>query len=177
MAPNKLLDMYLDRIKDGDTLSLENLYNATKSSVYAYALSILKNKDLAEEVLQDTYINIYENANLYNSRNKPLAWILTITRNNCLKKIKKEKKHIDIDLFRETLSNTKDNIDNKLFLSYLFEHISDSDREIVLLHSVSGFKHREIAKFLDLPIGTVLSRYKRCMNKLKEIAKEEPHEK
>ena len=87
MVPNKLLDIYLERIKDGDKLSLENLYNLTKDSVYAYSLSILKNKHLAEEVLQDTYINIYENANLYNSRNKPLAWILTITRNNCLKKI------------------------------------------------------------------------------------------
>ena len=177
MVPNKLLDIYLERIKDGDKLSLENLYNLTKDSVYAYSLSILKNKHLAEEVLQDTYINIYENANLYNSRNKPLAWILTITRNNCLKKINKEKKHIDIDLFRETLSNTKDNIDDKLFLSYLFEHISDEDREIVLLHAIAGFKHREIAKFLNLPIGTVLSRYKRCLNKLKDIAKEENYEK
>ena len=173
MAPNKLLDIYLDRIKDGDTLALENLYNATKSSVYAYALSILKNKDLAEEVLQDTYINIYENANLYNSKNKPLAWILTIAKNNSLKKLNKEKNNIDIDIFKETFSNTSDNIDNKLFLSYLFEHVSDVDRQVVLLHVVSGLKHHEIATFLNLPLGTVLSKYKRTLKKLKEIAKEE----
>ena len=177
MVLNKLLDTYLEGIKEGNKDSLANLYNETKSSVYAYALSILKNKVLAEEVLQDTFINIYENANLYNSKNKPLAWILTITRNNALMKIKKEKNNIDIDLFKEVISNTKDNIDNKLFLSYLFEHVSDTDREIVLLHAVSGFHHREIASFLNLPLGTVLSKYKRTLNKLKLVAKEGADEK
>ena len=177
MVPNKLLDKYLKGIKDGDKDALANLYNETKSSVYAYALSILKNKALAEEVLQDTFVNIYENANLYNSNNKPLAWILTITKNNALMKLRKEKNNIDIDLFKETISNTKDNIDNKLFLSYLFEHVSDSEREIVLLHAISGFHHREIATFLNLPLGTVLSKYKRTLNKLKSIAKEDTDEK
>ena len=177
MVPNKLLDSYLKRIANGDKSALTNLYNECKSSVYAYALSILKNKSLAEEVLQDTFISIYENANLYNSKNKPLAWILTVTRNNALMKFRKERVTEDIDLFKNTISKDKDNIDNKLFLSYLFEHISEDEREIILLHAVSGFRHREIANFLSLPLGTVLSKYKRAMNKLKNLEKEGIYEK
>ena len=76
LVPNKTLDKYLYSIQKGDKDALSRLYIETKSSVYAYALSLLKNKALAEEVLQDTYIKIYENANLYTSKNKPLAWIL-----------------------------------------------------------------------------------------------------
>lgn len=177
MVPNKTLDKYLYSIQKGDKDALSRLYIETKSSVYAYALSLLKNKALAEEVLQDTYIKIYENANLYTSKNKPLAWILTITKNSSLQKLKREKDNIDIDLFKEVIGNNKDTLDNKLFLSYLFDNVSDEEREIVLLHAVAGFKHHEIASFLNLPLGTVLSKYKRTLNKLKAKYKEDTYEK
>lgn len=176
MVPNRLLDSYLKGISNGDKEALTNLYNETKSSVYAFALSILKDKTLAEDVLQDTFIKIYENAYLYKSNDKPIAWILTITKNNALMKIRKEKNTDDIDLYTNILSSSKQDIDNKLFLSYLFNYVSDEERKIVILHAVSGLRHREIAKILNLPLGTVLSKYKRTISKLKCFGKEEHYE-
>lgn len=175
MVPNKLLESYLIMIQKGNKDALAKLYYETKSSVYAYALSILKNKYLAEEVLQDTYIKIFENAYLYKTKDKPLAWILTITKNNALMKLRKEKNNVDIDLFQDVIGK-KDNLDNKLFLSYLFDNVTDEEREIILLHAISGFKHKEIAKFLNLPLGTVLSKYKRTIKKLNDLVKEEYYE-
>ena len=162
MVPNKILDKLLKEIANGSKDALTSLYNETKTSLYGYILSILKNKTLSEEALQDTYRKIWENSYLYKSNDKPLAWIYTIAKNTSLMKIRKEKNHTDID--------------DKLFLSYLFSNVSDEERNIVILHIVSGFKHKEIAKMLDIPLGTVLSKYKRTIEKLKNIAKEDSYE-
>lgn len=175
MVPNKILDKLLKEIANGSKDALTSLYNQTKTSLYGYILSILKNKTLSEEALQDTYIKIWENSYLYKSNDKPLAWIYTIAKNTSLMKIRKEKNHTDIDDLKDILGN-KTNIDDKLFLSYLFSNVSDEERNIVILHIVSGFKHKEIAKMLDIPLGTVLSKYKRTIEKLKNIAKEDSYE-
>ncbi len=175
MAPNKVLDNYLKEIANGNKDSLALLYEKTKDAVYGYSLSILKSKSLAEDVLQDTYIKIYENAYLYKPSGKPLAWIFTIAKNNCLMIIRQNKNHTDIDDLKDILCN-RDNIDNKLFLSYLFKHVQDEERTIVILHALSGFKHHEIAKLMSIPLGTVLSKYKRTISKLKKIAKEDSYD-
>ena len=176
MVPNKILDKFLKEIANGNKKALESLYNETKTAVYGYILSILKNKSLAEEALQDTYIKIWENSYLYKKQDKPLAWIFTIAKNISLMKIRKEKNHFDIDDLKEVLKVNKTNIDDRLFLSYLFSNVSDEERDIIVLHAVSGFKHKEIAKMMDIPLGTVLSKYKRTICKLKNIAKEDGYE-
>ena len=175
MVPNKILDNLIKNIASGNKEALSSLYNATKTSVYGYILSILKNKHLAEETLQDTYVKIWENAYLYKSKEKPLAWIFTIARNISLMKIRKEKNHIDVDDLKDVLSVSKTNIDDRLFLSYLFSNVTEEERTIVILHVVGGLKHHEIAKMMNIPLGTVLSKYKRTINKLKNIAKEDSY--
>ena len=177
MVPNKILDNCIKDIANGNKEALSTLYNETKSAVYGYILSILKNRSLAEEAIQDTYIKVYENAYLYKSKDKPLAWIFTIAKNISLMKIRKEKTHADIDDISEILISSKDNVDDNLFLSYLFSHVSDEERTIILLHAVSGFKHHEIARIMEMPLGTVLSKYKRTIKKLKSIAKEDNYDK
>lgn len=54
-----------------------------------------------------------------------------------------------------------------MILSSLMETLSDQERQIVLLHAMTGWKHREIAKLLQLPLATVLSRYNRALKKLR----------
>ena len=77
--PETSLEKCIKDISFGDKDALSTLYNLTKTSVYGFALSILKNMHEAEDVLQEVYIRIYENASFYNPNGKPLAWILTIT--------------------------------------------------------------------------------------------------
>ena len=75
------LSSYIVRIADKDTNALHELYEFINKNVYAYSLSILKNHDDALEVMQDTFITIYNNADKYENQDKPMAWILTITKN------------------------------------------------------------------------------------------------
>ena len=71
------LDNLILKVAAGDISSLEGIYQSTRESVYAYALSIVKNMADAEDVLQECYIKLYHGASGYKSQGKPLAWIFT----------------------------------------------------------------------------------------------------
>ena len=81
---NISLDNYIKDIAKGDMSALEMLYNNTRTIVFGYAFSILKNITEAEDVMQDVYLNIYKHALLYSSKNKPLSWIITILKESLI---------------------------------------------------------------------------------------------
>ena len=75
------------RMAAGDGAAFKELYEQTSSAVYGFALSILKNKHDAEDVMHDAFIKVYTAAVTYKSMGKPLAWILTIVKNLCYSKV------------------------------------------------------------------------------------------
>ncbi len=167
-----LLDECLERISRKDKSALTELYNITSTSVYSFALSILKNTYDAEDVLHDCYVNIYLSAENYHSKGKPMAWILTITKNLCLLKIRDQKRISDIPQEDwEKYLKGKDDMaqEDKIILYECMVNLSDEERQIVILHAVAGLKHREIAKTLSIPLSTVLSKYNRSLKKLKDL--------
>ena len=66
-------------------------------------------------------------------------------------------------------NNGQMSAEDKLVLTECLKNLSDEERQIVMLHAVSGFKHREIARLLEMPLSTVLSKYNRAMKKLRKI--------
>ena len=85
-------------------------------------------------------------------------------------KLRKNRNHVDLNELHEILADHKEinNAENKILLASVFEHISDEERNILILHAVSGFKHREIANLLEIPLTTVLSKYNRTIKKIKK---------
>lgn len=165
-----ILDKCIEKIADKDNEALAELYVKTSTSVYSFALSILKNTYDAEDVLHDCYLNVYSAAGGYCSTGKPLAWIITITRNLCLHKIRERKKTSDIpqECWEQYIEvNENMSSEDRIVLSECMNRLTDEERQIVVLHVVSGFKHREIAQILSLRLSTVLSKYNRALKKLK----------
>lgn len=170
-ASADMLENYLSKIASRDSDALAALYQETSASVYSFALSILKNTHDAEDVLQDSYITIYSSASSYQPHGKPMAWILTITKNLCLMKLREYKKKSDIppeDWEPYLTANPGITAEDKLILSQCMRALSDEERQIVVLHAVAGFKHREIAALMSLPLPTILSKYNRAVKKLKK---------
>ena len=168
------LDGWLSKIASHDMEALSELYYSTSATVYAFALSILKNTQDAEDVLHDCYVNIFFAASTYRSAGKPLAWIMTITRNLCLQKFRVRQKIENPppeDWESYLAAQTNISPEDKLVLEECMNRLSDEERQIVLLHAVNGFKHREIADILSLPLPTVLSKYSRALKKLKQYLK------
>ena len=170
LPPSGTLDGYIDRMAKEDTRSLELLYRAAAPSVYAYALSILKNSHDAEDILQEAFLSFYSNASSYSSQGKPMAWMLTITRNLCFKRLAERQRFAQSPEFEWDGFLPKQYVldaDDKLVIEACMRVLSDEERQIVVLHAVSGFKHREIASMLQLPLSTVLSKYHRALKKMK----------
>lgn len=169
----------LRRVSLGDQEAFHQLYQNTDRTIYSFVLSILKNPQDAEEVMQETYLKVWTSAPGYQAQGKPLAWMFTIARNLCYMKFRDQKRMADIGLdeldgeetgeFCPQLENAAD----AMVLRAALEILKEDERQIVLLHASAGMKHREIASSLQMPLATVLSKYNRAMKKLKEYLREE----
>ncbi len=167
------------QIAAGDQEAFKQLYQNTDRSIYSFILSILKNPQDAEEVMQETYMKVWTSAAGYQAQGKPLAWMFTIARNLCYMKFREQKHQSDLGL--EDLAGTEtgefcpqiENAADKLVLKAALEALKDEERQIVLLKNSSGLKHREIAEALGMPLATVLSKYNRAMKKLEQYLREE----
>ena len=172
---NRKLETAIHRMAGGDKAALAELYERTSTAIYAFIVSILKDKHKADDVFQDVYLKIYENAASYKAKGKPMAWMITIAKNQCLMQFRKVKAEENLEEVEE-LWITNPDVEERLLLEAAFKQISDEERNIIVLHVLSGLKHREIAKILDLPLATVLSKYHRAIKKLKGILEENADE-
>jgi RNA polymerase sigma-70 factor (ECF subfamily) len=171
----KSLDQCLARLANQEIHALESLYEQVGDRVYGYALSMVKNPHDAQDVVQELFTAVYDNIGLYRSQGKPMAWILTITRHLCLQKLREGKRYSALPESVGEEQTTDDSqhhaihTENQMLLSFCMEKLSEEERQIVVLHVVGGLKHREIAQMMNLPLGSVLSKYRRTLKKLKEM--------
>lgn len=169
---NFLLESYIAKAAEGDTDALASLYEETKSAVFGFALSLLKNTHDAEDVLQDTYVRIYSYADTYKPSGNPMAWILEITKNISYMLLRKKSRENFVSEDETSDMQSEDfskNSDIRLSVTDAMMKLSSEERQIITLHALSGLKHREIAKLLGLPLSTVLSKYSRSVKKLQNM--------
>ncbi|WP_024833868.1 RNA polymerase sigma factor [Ruminiclostridium josui] len=162
-------DKQLIEISLGNIQEFESLYNKYKKDVFAIAYSILRDTELSKDILQEVFIKLFLHLKR-NSIKNVKAWLISVSRNAAL------------DIYRKRL-NEVTNFDNKVFdnieflsedplervtmLKYL-EVLDYSERQIVVLKAISGLKHREISKIVEMPLGTVLWKYRSALEKLRK---------
>lgn len=168
---DKTLDELIVKVANKDTAALKELYKLTKSGIYGFALSLLKSPTDAEDVLHDTYLSIWASAYMYASEGKPMAWLITIAKNHCFKVFRNRKWNETEEISENIADEASDfslSVDEKWVLEELLSSLSEEERQIIMLHAVAGFKYREIADLLNMPLSTVLSKHHRGLKKLKE---------
>ena len=163
------LEGYLKRIADSDMTSLRLLYEETGAGVFSFALSMMKNREDAEDVMQETYLSIHKSAHLYRSVGRPMEWIMTITRNLCISRLRQRSRTAEFDVKDgpadySVILNSED----RIVLAEGLKILTDEEQRVVLLHAVAGLKHREIAAVIGVPISTVTNKYHRALKKLKK---------
>lgn len=174
-SPNelKVSDKLMKKIKDYDQDAFEVLYNKTSGAVFGLAMSILRNEEDVKDVVQNTFISIYEKIQSYEPEGKAMAWIFTITRNHAYMILRQKQKHNHIDLDEVynvgVESTVEEDMHKEKLTSVLLNELQEDEREIVVMHAMSNIKHKDIAKIMDLPISTVLSKYRRSLQKLRTL--------
>lgn len=169
----KELDLLMCKIAVGDDNAFTLLYEKTKRGVFAFVYSYLQNYADTEDVMQETFIAVKQKAKLYKANTDARAWLLQIAKNLSLDELRKRKQRIEK---AETIHNEPYEEPRLPFLDELTKTLSDKEREIVLLHAVWNYKHKEIAHMKELPLGTVTWIYKTALAKLKKELEKENEE-
>lgn len=160
------------RILQKDNEAFRELYEISYRPLYAFLLSLTQNAEDAKDLLQDTYMQILKNVSMYKEKGNPMAWMMKIAKNLFLMKCRKESSIAVVcyeDAENELGFEGMQDAENRMVLEKLFEILSVEERNLIIMHDISGLKHKEIAEILEMPLGTVLARYNRSMKKLKNF--------
>ncbi len=167
---DSICDSLLIKIATGDTDALKELYTEMNKTVFCYALSIVKNKPLADDITQDVFVKIKLNSDKYQTDKSPTGWILTLTKHTAFDALKKQKRELPLDLYTEEIAGlSDDDLDDSLMLKGALEKLSLTERQIIMLYLVAGVPQKNIAKLLSLPATTVNWRYRTGLKKLADI--------
>ncbi len=167
------IEALLAKMAGGDQSAIGGLYELIRADVYAFALSKLGHREDAEDITQDTFVRVWQYAPSYSPMGKPMAWILTMEHNLIRQHANRAGRTVAMEDYDDVDdTDFADDVIKSEFLRELMRTLSPDEREIVTLHVLSGLRHREIAKMLDLPLSTVLSRYNRSVKKLQRLGEE-----
>ena len=137
-----------------------------KDQLYLTAWSVLRNPTEAEDAVSSAILHAYEHLDQLRSVKKFKAWMITITKNEALKVAKKRMYMPGDEQVVASLEPTNDHYDE---LSDVLNKLSDEYRLVVVLYYYDGLSLKDIAKVLDIPVGTVKSRLSRAKDALRDI--------
>ncbi|WP_076593307.1 sigma-70 family RNA polymerase sigma factor [Herminiimonas arsenitoxidans] len=174
--------------KDSD--AFRSLYDATSSKLFGFALRILVKRELAEEVIQESFVSIWNNAAGYQAGlAAPMTWMTTIVRNKAFDALRRldSAVEIDADNFDKEVMDALESIDptpiealqisdESKALARCFAKLESMHRQAIALAFYHDLSHSEVATQLALPIGTVktwvrrgLERLRLCLTKLEGV--------
>jgi RNA polymerase sigma-70 factor (ECF subfamily) len=166
----------------GDQQAFARLYQQTSGKLFAVSLKIMQVRQLAEEVLQESFINIWQKASSFDaSRASAMTWMTTIVRNRALDVLRAQKSRpVEVEAEFEGIefSSPERGPAERAHLSLAarrviecLEQLQDKQRQSVLLAYYYGHTHEEIAETLSSPLGTVKAWVRRGLERLQQCLK------
>ena len=160
----------------GDKTALHSLYKETAPQLFGLALRILRNRELAEEIVQDSFVLVWRNAHTFDpSRGAAMAWLGRIVRNRCIDVIRQFGRETALD--PASIEGWEDPVSSPADLAALsrdarrlhdcLDELEECPRKILKLVYYEGMTYDEVAAHLGVPIGTVKSWVRRSLIRLR----------
>ena len=177
---DKGLAEIVSSISAGDQQALATLYDATSHLVYGLLLRILSAKEEAEEVLLDVYTQVWRQAGKYSEeRGTPMAWLTTIARSRAIDRLRagqldrKRSEPLDAVAERSTSGPGIEEVaqanETGRLVRAALETLTPEQRQVIELAYYGGMSHGEIAAHTGQPLGTVKTRTRLGMMRLREM--------
>ena len=167
------LEKHIDALRAGDLRAFDALYEQTNRTVYFAALYIVRDKMHAEDILQETYVRALRSLDSYTPGTNFTAWLTRIAKNLALNHVKSAKRTNPTDFQEDSYKYGT----QETHLPYVFDVaakvLSEEEYNILMLCHVAGYKRREVAQMLQMPIGTVTWKNNEALKKLKKVLSEE----
>lgn len=161
----------------GDQRAYRRLYDATSPKLFAVALRILREESRAEDVLQDSFVNVWNGAAGYNaSLSAPMTWMVTIVRNRALDYIRRtDRRTVELDGDLEAVLESDDATPAEVAsrrqdataLQTCLKRLDAGQRQAIAFAYFHGLTHSELAATLRIPIGTVKTWIRRGLEKMR----------
>ncbi|MDG2139044.1 MAG: sigma-70 family RNA polymerase sigma factor [Flavobacteriales bacterium] len=180
LSDQELVKKYID----GDNLSFETLLNRHKNRVFAFIMSKIKNKDISEDIFQDTYVKVVNSLQKgkYNEEGKFLPWVMRIAHNLVIDHFRKQKKmHMirsnnEFDIF-DVIKDNSINVDDKLIRDQIFTDLRSlidllpiDQKEVLRMRYFEELSFKKIAEYFDISINTALGRMRYALINLRALS-------
>lgn len=193
MTASPELQQLLARVALGDRAAFRRLYETTSPSLMGVALRIVRQRERAEEVLQDAFVNVWHRATAYQpALSQPMTWLTAIVRNRALDALRAGTRHAEdsldtMDAHNDGEGGTTHDIEDgspgpqalleqaadALAIRDCLDEIEGPQRQCLALAFYQGLSHSEVAQHIGSPIGSVkgwlrrgLDKLKRCLDRL-----------
>lgn len=159
-------------LKRHDDRHFKEFYDLTKKQVYFSAISIVNSSYVADDIVQDTYVNFLKNIDSFDEKRNVFAYLSTIARNLSINYYNKNKREIIDDEYVSTTKDEEKDIYAKQRVKDILSLLdNETEREVITYHVILEYKFKDIASIIDKPLGTVLWIYNKAIKKLQERMK------
>jgi RNA polymerase sigma-70 factor (ECF subfamily) len=167
----------MERIQKGDMVSFNALVNRYKNRLFNVLIRMLDSAEAAEDILQETFIRVYQHKMSFDFRFAVSTWVYTIALNLARNELRRRKRiqFLDIEDFTNRLKAPEEKVDNSAKLREILDSavtkLPQKYRQAFVLRDLDQLSYEEIAQILSVPLGTVKSRVNRARNMLRNMLK------
>ncbi len=166
------------RLQAKNTDALSDLYDRYSAALYGVIYRMVRNSDIAEDLLQDVFIKIWTHINAYNpDKGRLFTWMLNITRNSCKDYFHSKHYQHQISALHNSLAQI-DSLHNPSQITYqdengdlyeLTQTLELKYKQVIELVYICGYSQEEVSKMLHIPIGTVKTRSCNALKRLRQL--------
>jgi RNA polymerase sigma-70 factor (ECF subfamily) len=171
-----------ERIRSKDRDALEIMYDRYEKLLYSFAYRITHDQTLAEEVLQDVFMKLWNGNRVFDSsKGKFTSWLLTITRNQAIDLIRKHKKMDTVEIMeKDSVLRSELSVENEVewkvqgeILREAVSKLKNEQQEMIELFYFKGFTQQRISEEYQIPLGTVKGRIRLALKHLRSLLDKE----
>ncbi len=144
-----------------------------KGKVFAIAFGITADYHLSEDCVTETFVRLAQAKRFSPRKGDGKGFIFTIARNVALEFRRKYKRELDTSFIIQSYGEAEKTVEDSIYINQLLKHLSDKQRQTVVLRCCAELKFREIARIMKCPETTVKSRYAKAISILREKAGEQ----
>jgi len=173
------LETLVEKCKNKDVLAFETLYGMYYQNILGVVYNIVRDEEISEEVTQDVFIKAWNNAQAYSSKKgRFFTWLLNIARNAAIDKTRskafaQQSKNLDAQIFVDILED-RVNLDSRtdaIGIRGFVNKLADTCKKLIDLLYFKGYTQKEASENLNIPLGTVKTRNRNCLNNLRTLLK------
>ncbi len=176
MPKGEELAELLSRCANGDEEALEALYHLSSPKLYAVCLALLRNEELAQDVLQDSYVKIWHRAGSYNrAKGTALSWMTSVARHRALDVLRstslQHEQGLDVleiaDASQDPLTLTDIDASTTALMECM-DQLKEEQKRCIMMAYYYGYSHDELSRSLQKPLGTIKAWIRRGIMRIRE---------